>query len=138
EYDSLGESLRTLVGEGMVDKVDRFFSGINQALGGHLPDDVQAARDAFEGFGGVLTGLVESGDLETASTQFSDMATRAEELGVSQSDLLGLMPGFRDALVGVANDAGLATDDATLLKIAMGQLSPEIETAADSTGSLDA
>src|SRR5690625_3087020 len=130
-YDSLGEALRTLTGSGLADQADRFFSGINQALGGALPDDVQAARDAFSSFDDVLVGLIGEGKLKDASAQFSDMAARAEELGFSQSDLLEVMPAFRDQLIGIADDSGMATDDATLLKIALGDLEPTMDKVGD-------
>src|SRR5699024_7821040 len=65
-YNSLRESLEALTGGGAIGAVDRAMSGLNQTLGGHLPDDIQGARDAFASMGDALATMVVSGDADAA------------------------------------------------------------------------
>ncbi|WP_159622669.1 tape measure protein [Ruania rhizosphaerae] len=104
-YDSLGESLQTLTGGGIIDRADRALSGLNQAVGGPFVDDVQGARDAFAAMSDSLSGMVQGGDAEQAAAQFEMLADRAAEMGVTQEQLLELMPSYRDALVGLEEGA---------------------------------
>src|SRR5690625_27583 len=128
-YNSFGEALRTLTDGGLFNRFDRGM----QAIIGILPfvtTAVEGSKEQFEVFGSVLSNLATSGDLDSTAEQFNRMAAEAADLGVSAADLLDLMPGFRDTLIGVADAAGLATDDATLLKIATGELKVETDGAS--------
>lgn len=116
EYNSMEEALRTLVGDGWLDKLDRGLSAVNQAVGGPLPDDVAAASEQFTAMGDILAQMVSQGDAQTAAEQFADMASKAEALGYSQEDLLSLMPAYQEALIGLADgqyDAAYAVSETT-------------------------
>lgn len=76
-----------------------------------------------------LSALAEgaASDLPAASKAFQQLNKEAGGTAESAARLLAESPELRDALIGVASGAGLATNDATLLKIAMGELDPEID-----------
>lgn len=147
-YNTFGEALRTLTSEGLFDKFDRF----GQSLIGLLPGvttAVQGSTEQFEIWGTILADMAKSGDMDDVASQFNQMASEAAEMDVSVEELLDLMPAFRDHLIGVADAAGLATDDTTLAAIATGELAVESEEASgavdefgnsvdDATGSVQA
>lgn len=80
-------------------------------------------------FGTVLQELSAS-DLPRASQEF---AAFGESAGLSREQLavaLDEMPGFKSALLDAAEASGEATDDATLLAIALGEVGPASAAAA--------
>lgn len=89
---------------------------------------LQEQRDEFRGYAQEIANLAAT-DLPTAIAAFQGLNNEAG--GLSQAELLEQMPEFRDQLVGIADSAGLATDDATLLKIAMGELEVGVDTAGN-------
>jgi len=76
-------------------------------------------------------GQLAQADMPAAVEAFQAMGNAAGNYRGVNEDLLTVMPGFRDALIGIADAAGLATDDQTLLQIATGQIKPVMDDAAD-------
>jgi TP901 family phage tail tape measure protein len=74
-------------------------------------------------------GTLATSDMPAAVDAFAAMGDAAGNYRGVNEDLLKVMPGFRDALIGVAEGAGLATDDATLLRIATGEIAPVMDSA---------
>lgn len=86
-------------------------------------------KDRLAAVGTQISTLATS-DLPAASAAFTALY---EEAGGTQEvgeNLLKTMPGLRDALIGIADGAGLATDDATLLSLILGEIKPVTEEAA--------
>ncbi|GAB6937071.1 phage tail tape measure protein [Isoptericola variabilis] len=75
-------------------------------------------------------GQLAQADMPAAVEAFQAMGDAAGNYRGVNEDLLTVMPGFRDALIGIADAAGLATDDQTLLQIATGQIKPVMDDAA--------
>lgn len=69
---------------------------------------------------GETLGTLAKNDLPSAQEQFRKLATETDLTKAQQAQLLNEMPAFRDALVEQAKAAGLATDDSTLLGLALG------------------
>jgi TP901 family phage tail tape measure protein len=87
---------------------------------------------------GVQLGQTASDDLPKAAEAFNSLIDQTDGSGESISNLMAAMPGFKDALYEIAEGAGLATDDTTLLKLATGELVPPAEAAAGAEESLGA
>ena len=122
QFGDLGEA---------VQKVSRLDTDIFARTGkslnlttGYLKD----AEERFDGLGEALTMMAQT-DLPSAQAAFSAFWDEAEAGGATFEETMRVLPGFRDALVGVATEMGVATDDATLLKIATGDLSPVVDEA---------
>ena len=132
QFGDLGEA---------VQKVSRLDTDIFARTGkslnlttGYLKD----AEERFDGLGEALTLMAQT-DLPSAQAAFSEFWDEAEAGGATFEETMRVLPGFRDALVGVATEMGVATDDATLLKIATGELSPVVDEATGAmTGVEDA
>ncbi len=90
----------------------------------------EEARDRIAAMGEELAGL----DAGKAAEAFQSMAAETDGSEQSLARLLEYMPAYRDSLEQQATAAGLATDDQTLLKIAMGEIIPVAE---DASGALD-
>ena len=101
---------------------------------------INDAKDRLESLSDAFTLLAQT-DLEKATSTFSAFIAEAEAGGATFAEVMEVMPTFRDHLVGVAEAMGAGTDDATLYKIATGELAPVVDEAtgavvgfADGTG----
>ena len=89
----------------------------------------EKARERFKEFGEQLSSV----DPEKAAKSFQDMAKETDGSSENLKNLLDLMPAYRKKLEEQAKGAGLATDDQTLLDIAMGKVKVSTEGAATAT-----
>ena len=87
------------------------------------------ARERMKAFGDQLASL----DAAKAAKSFQDMAAATNGSDEQLKQLLDLMPGYREKLEEQAKASGLATDDQTLLDIAMGKVKGSTESAATAT-----
>lgn len=102
----------------------------------------QGMLENLKQFGAELSSIAAE-DMPRAIREFSRFGKEAQLTRAQMATALGEMPAFKSALVDYAESAGLATDDTTLLKIAMGEVAPassrsasaleEIQGAADAT-----
>jgi hypothetical protein len=121
--DDLDGALKRLLGNDLdenLDVVNRWASGINQALGGPLSDSVQNTRDQFEKIDTVLAALVEGGAADEAATQFRAIADAAEAQGIPTQKLMDeLLPGYAEALQGatVASEDSAAVTEENAAKL---------------------
>ncbi|MGC0271729.1 tape measure protein [Pseudactinotalea sp. Z1739] len=109
-YDDLGDAIQRLTGGGVLDRVDRFMSGLNQAFGGPLPDDLAAQGQAFEQWDQILSEMVASGNAERAAELHAELLEAFEAEGAGLDELTQLLPGYNDSLIGLADGAFEAAD----------------------------
>lgn len=98
-----------------------------------MSQEGDAARERFEQVGQALAQM----DADEASATFERLTEAFGGTEEVARMLLDLMPGYRDQLAQTATQMGLTADDATLLKIATGELKPKIDEAggaADGAG----
>ncbi len=114
DVNSYADSLKLLTGNDINSSMERFGSTLNGALfGGAFSDQVSQTKDQIDGVGQSLGELVSDGDAQRAAELFDQLAEGAAAEGVSRSELLDLMPAYRDALSGVNAEQEGATDSAT-------------------------
>ena len=89
---------------------------------------INDAKDRLESLSDAFTLLAQT-DLDKATSTFSAFIAEAEAGGATFAEVMEVMPTFRDHLVGVAEAMGAGTDDATLYKIATGELAPVVDQA---------
>lgn len=92
----------------------------------------EEARDRMGAFGKELASL----DADKAAEAFQSMADKTDGSQQSLSRLLEFMPDYRAKLEEQAKAAGLATDDQTLLNIAMGDVPASTRPIDDHTVAL--
>lgn len=80
-----------------------------------------------------LSQLASGGSLDLAQDGFRAIADEGLNAGVELADTFAKFPDFRDHLINVASAANMSTDEATLLKIAMGEITPEMLAAGGAT-----
>lgn len=88
------------------------------------------AYDSLSRYGVALAQLAQD-DLPLAVDKFSELVESQKLTEAQAVQLINEMPAFRDHLVGLATDAGLAADETTLLEIATGRNAKVVGSAAD-------
>lgn len=114
-----------------------FIGAAQNQLASLLPlfssSDLGQFQERLAGVNTELATMATGGDLAAASEAFTGLTEAYELTDEQQSHLLASLPAFRDALIGQADAVGLATDDATLLQIALGEVVPAQDEAAAAT-----
>ncbi|MDN5685809.1 MAG: phage tail tape measure protein [Brachybacterium sp.] len=130
--EKLQENLDILNNGHWYEGISNASAGIENAFGANIAttEDLRARLDEV---GQGLAGLAQT-DLPEAQAAFKALWEQAGATDEAGTNLLDLMPALRDELVGVANAADLATDDQTLLKIATGEIVPEVKDATGAAG----
>ena len=122
--DNLGAALKSALNPSTMEQ-------FGQAMFGTATESGQVVEQIGK-IGDALAGM----DLTTAQEQFKSLwqaAGGGDQMGM---DLLNHMSSFKASLSEMAAQAGMATDDATLLKLATGELSAESVGASSSMGDL--
>lgn len=88
-----------------------------------------AMLDNLKEFGAALANLSVS-DLPRAQNEFAKFANSADLSKKQIALALDEMPAFKNALIDYADSSGLATDDTSLLALAMGKIGPAAEEGA--------
>ena len=140
KVEGYAAALELLVGGSFDSKMERFGQTLNDMFfQGALSSDVADAQTQFSNLSTTLGDMVTSGSAEQAAAGFRELATEAAKSGVSQAQLLALLPDYRDALYQVATAQGLTLTETQLLALASGDLataglsveqSAELQTAA--------
>lgn len=93
--------------------------------------DFYKFRDDMVGFDDALSSMAGE-SLPEAVKGFNTLAAQTDGSNESLLMLLDVLPGFREYLVGVANELEITANDANLLKIATGEIKPPVDEATDS------
>lgn len=99
---------------------------------GDTTEDV--ANKQIKQFDSALAAIAQSGDAEVLQQAFQTAATEADNFGYSAEYLIEKMPELQAALVAQATAWKLPTDNATLAKIALGEISGPAGEAAAAVG----
>ncbi|MFT0849033.1 phage tail tape measure protein [Actinomycetaceae bacterium L2_0104] len=83
-----------------------------------------------------ITSLAQT-DLSAATGQFRAMWEEAGGTEKAFSDMMKIFPGYREAMLGMANSTGRAVSESELLALMTGQLNGEMGGAAGAASTLD-
>jgi TP901 family phage tail tape measure protein len=106
-----------------------------QSFTGGAKSDLGQITDRFKSMGDAMGNLTNSGNLQTAATTFNKISDAFQKNGKSAQDALDVLPGYKNALQEMANQAGVSLSAQDLLNLAMGKIPPQLAAATDATGS---
>lgn len=113
---------------GIQDTLDGMF-----AWTGSAKNDLGQVRDRFKGLGDEMGNLAKNGAAETAAKTFQALTKEFEANGKGAKEALEAVPGYKDALQGLANQAGVTLEGQDLLDFAMGKVPAFMQGAATAT-----
>ena len=129
QADDLAGAMDRVMDPSFTDKASRFFGAIIPGVTSYM-DEYQTQVDAF---GAGLAQLANQ-DLPAAQAAFNDLWVEQGATTQAAQALLETYPEYRAELEAVAEAAGLATDESTLLLLATGHLTGEAEEAVEAIG----
>lgn len=95
--------------------------------------DIGQVEDRMKGLGEQMGNLAKNGGAETAAKAFSELSKEFEKNGKTAKDALEYLPGYKEALQGLANQAGVTLSEQELLDFAMGKVPPSMQKAEKAT-----
>ncbi|WP_104062733.1 phage tail tape measure protein [Arthrobacter sp. 4R501] len=102
---------------GVQDSLDAMF-----AWTGSAKNDLGQVREKFDGLGNAMGNLAKNGAAETAAKSFQELTKEFEKNGQGAREALEAVPGYKDALMGLATQAGVTLSEQDLLDFAMGKV----------------
>lgn len=127
EGKEFADYLTRLADPGLIGNIDNLTANVNNLVGIKSSGwDDEAAR--VKQYGESLMNLAEV-DLPAAQESFKRLFEATGNNREATGKLIELMPAFKDHLIGLADANGLATNNATLLSIALGETTVNAEAA---------
>lgn len=134
EKESLEELLDLIQPQGPLDKAGTWLadrmSGVASLVGVDARGSWQKQRDDIKAYGEELANVANS-DLPKAVEAFGQLYNETDGSTEQTMALINSMPAFKSALVGIAQGAGLATDDVQLMNLALGNTEVPAKTAEE-------
>jgi TP901 family phage tail tape measure protein len=132
KVNNLSDAVSRLSNQTFNDAGNKFFEGFTNFLG--LPKgEIGQLEDSLKGLGEEMGNLAKNGAGETAAKSFSLLTKEFEKNGKGAKEALEYVPGYKDALLGLANQAGVTLSEQELLDFALGKVPASMSAAAGAT-----
>jgi TP901 family phage tail tape measure protein len=130
--DNMADAVSRLSNQTFNDSGNKFFEGFTNFLG--LPKgEIGQLEDRLKGLGDEMGNLAKNGAGETAAKSFQALTTEFQKNGKGAKEALEALPGYKDALLGLATTAGVVLTEQDLLDFAMGKVPASMGAAATAT-----
>jgi TP901 family phage tail tape measure protein len=130
EVNNMSDAVRRLVKKDDVDRFNQSFDGLSKTMGlGEA--GITKVEERFQQMGQSLQQMVSGGHADQAAEAFKRLAKSFTDQGGSAQQALDAMPAYRDELIKMAHDAGVAniSGDA-LVELAGGKIPAAMAKAA--------
>lgn len=132
KISGVGDALKYVTDDGI--NANRSFEEWNHSIF-HATNATSKLEGQLNNMDGSLATLVQSGNTETASKSFKQIAASAKASGVSAADAAHEFPQYKDALLQAANAAGVTNlSQKQLVGWMQGKVPPAIQAAAKAGG----
>lgn len=118
--DGLRQIADPSIWEGIKNGTSGFLDNFSAAFGVDTRGELSKMKDDLESYGQALASM----DASHAVDAFKQLAEMTDGSDEALTSLIKSMPAFRNSLIQMANEAGMAADDATLLALATGKIDP--------------
>jgi len=130
--DNMADAVARLTHQNFNDAGNKFFEGFTNFIG--LPKgEIGQLEDRLRGLGDEMGNLAKNGAGETAAKSFQALTKEFEKNGKGAKEALEALPGYKDALMGLATQAGVTLSEQDLLDFAMGKVPASMQGAATAT-----
>jgi TP901 family phage tail tape measure protein len=127
--DNMADAVKRLSNQTFNDAGNKFFEGFTNFLG--LPKgEIGQLEDQLKGLGDEMGNLAKNGAADTAAKSFQLLTKEFESNGKGAKEALESVPGYKDALMGLATQAGVTLSEQDLLDFAMGKVPASMAGAA--------
>ena len=130
--DNMADAVARLTHQNFNDAGNKFFEGFTNFIG--LPKgEIGQLEDRLKGLGDEMGNLAKNGAGEAAAKSFQALTKEFEKNGKGAKEALEALPGYKDALMGLATQAGVTLSEQDLLDFAMGKVPASMQGAASAT-----
>ncbi|MDT0171018.1 phage tail tape measure protein [Pseudarthrobacter sp. BRE9] len=127
--DNMADAVKRLSNQTFNDSGNKFFEGFTNLLG--LPKgEIGQLEDRLRGLGESMGDLARNGAADTAAKTFQALTKEFQANGKGAKEALDSVPGYKDALQGLATQAGVTLSEQDLLDFAMGKIPASMAGAA--------
>jgi hypothetical protein len=133
DVNNMSDAVKRLVNKDGIDQFTQSFDGLSKTMGlGEA--GITKVEDRFKDMGTALSQMVTSGHSDQAAESFKKLAKTFEDNGSSADKALESLPAYRDQLIQLAHDSGVASISGdALVQLASGKIPPAMAKAAQST-----
>jgi hypothetical protein len=126
--DSLSAAVSRLTKGDVSDNINHFMDGVAGML--NMPKSALGQlEDRFKGLGDEMGNLAKNGAADTAAQSFRLLTSEFEKNGKGAKEALDAVPGYKDALLGLATQAGVVVEGQDLLDLALGKVPASMQAA---------
>ncbi|MFC8037822.1 phage tail tape measure protein [Paenarthrobacter sp. NPDC057355] len=127
--NDLSSAVERLTHQGSKDWIDKNLADPLNRMLGWSESDVAQIEKRFTDLGQKMGEVTRNGGAETAAKSFQALTAEFQKNGKSAKDALDVVPGYKDALQGLANQAGVTLSEQELLDFAMGKVPASMQEA---------
>jgi TP901 family phage tail tape measure protein len=120
--NDLSSAVERLTHQGSKDWIDQNLADPLNRLLGFSVSDVAQIQERFKGLGEEMGNITRNGGADTAAKSFQALTAEFQKNGQGAKEALAAVPGYKDALQGLANQAGVTLSEQDLLDFAMGKV----------------
>lgn len=115
------DAVKRIANQDFNDSANKFFEGFTNFIG--LPKgEIGQLEDRLKGLGDQMGALAKNGAPDVAAKSFQALTKEFEANGQGAQEALDKLPGYKQALEGVANAAGVSLKPHELLELAAGKI----------------
>lgn len=130
--DNAADAIKRLTHQDFTDvTLNKGLDGFREFVTGSK-GDIGQLEDRMKGLGDAMGNLVKNGAGETAAASFRELTKEFQLNGKGAKEALEFLPGYKDALLSLANQSGQTLTEQELLDFALGKIPDTLKPAADS------
>lgn len=128
EIDNLSDAVSRLTSQTFDDAGNKFFEPLTTFLG-FPKGEIGQLEDRLNGVGEAMGGLVANGAPDVAAKSFQVLTDEFKKNGKGAKEALESVPGYKDALMALGNQAGVTFTEQELLDFALGKMPASLSAA---------
>ena len=133
DVDSMSDAVHRLTHQDFGDWLNVNLADPLNGLLGFAKSDVAQVEERLRGLGDEMGNLAKNGAGDTAAKSFQALTKEFEANGKGAKEALDALPGYKDALLGLATTAGVVLTEQDLLDFAMGKIPTSMQAATGAT-----
>jgi TP901 family phage tail tape measure protein len=127
--NSMSDAIGLLFNHSGYEDFAKGFDGFNKAIGAGI-SPLGQVEAKLKGLGEQMGTLTKGGSADTAAKTFNLLTEEFKKNGKGAQEALDKVPGYKDALLGLANQAGVTLSSQELLDFAIGKVPASMAGAA--------
>ena len=130
--NNFGDAIKKIANPTDAEKFTRNMDDIASAV--NLPKSALGQlEERLKGFGDEMGNVAKNGGTDAAARSFGLLTKEFEKSGKGAKEALDAVPGYKDALLGLANQAHVTLSDQELLDFALGKVPASMQKATEAT-----